>query len=89
MKLRNSVFHEEAGRKRRVTREKQRKAVPLQREGWRKELEGRVPRGGEAEQETDVCVYLCRLQQMRREIHIIHDYLTRNILKMMYGILEL
>lgn len=89
MKLRKSVFHKEARRKKRVTMEKQRKAVPVQYECWWKESGGRLPRHCEAEQETDVCVYLCRLQQVRWEIHIIHDYLTRNILKIVYGILEL
>lgn len=89
MKLRNSVLHQEARRKKRVTREKRRKAVPIHCKCWWKESGGRVPRGAEAEQETDVGTRLCRLQQTKWEIRIIPDYLTRNILKMMSGRLEL
>lgn len=43
MKLRSSVLREEARRKKRVPREKQRKAAPVHRKCWRKESGGRVP----------------------------------------------
>ena len=89
MKLRNSVLDEEAIRKERMTKEKQRKDVPVHCKRWWKESGGKVPRGVEAEQETEVCTRLCRLQQTKWEIHIIPDYLTRNILKMTPGRLEL
>lgn len=89
MKPRNSALREEAGRKKRVTKEKQRKAVPVHHKQQWKESGRRVPRAGEAEQEADVCKWICRLQQTKWEIRIIPDYLTRNVLKTRSGRIEL
>lgn len=90
MKLRSSMLHKEARRKERVTREKQRKDIPIHWKSWWKQSGWRLPRGDEAEQQTHVCKQLCRwLLQRRWEICMISDYLTRFILKIMSGSLEL
>lgn len=62
IKPRNSVLYEESVRKKRVTREQQTKAIPVHHKCQWKESGRRVPRAGEAEQETDVCKWICRLQ---------------------------
>lgn len=81
MELMNSVIHKETRRKRRVTSEEQ-SCSHLSQALLDKSQEEESPGVVEAEQETDVCTWLCRFQQTKWEICIIPDYLTRNVLKM-------
>lgn len=76
------------GRRRELQGRNKGKLSPfIGRAGGRSQEE--LPRGDETEHETHVYKQLCRWLQLRWEISIIFGYLTRYILKMMSGRLEL